>query len=203
MSIFRSLLNQGPVQEYTFLEYIQGQGQQYINLDYYPTTKTGIEFELLSDGRQNMWDFGSNRGWQLDAYGVFSFYYDGPHWYMTNDYSFNVVNDLRDNRKYNIKFDKSGYYVDGSYLTPKEAFTPTAEFKTPYPMYLFVQNVGTKPTECSTIRVYFFKIFEDGVLMKHLLPAKRNSDNAVGMVDILTNTFYENKGSGEFLYGTL
>lgn len=40
-------------------------------------------------------------------------------------------------------------------------------------------------------RIYFSKVYRDGVLVFNGMPAKRNSDNAVGLYDTISNTFYK------------
>ena len=41
----------------------------------------------------------------------------------------------------------------------------------------------------------------NGVLIQNLIPAKRNSDNAVGMYDLVSGQFFTNAGTGEFIAG--
>ena len=36
-----------------------------------------------------------------------------------------------------------------------------------------------------------------------ICPAKRDSDDVVGMYDLVSNTFFTNAGSGSFSYGEL
>jgi len=53
----------------------------------------------------------------------------------------------------------------------------------------------------SNVRCYSFKIWDNGTLILDLRPAKRKSDLKAGMYDILSDTFYENQGSGSFIAG--
>lgn len=50
-------------------------------------------------------------------------------------------------------------------------------------------------------RVYFVSIKVDGVLTCNLIPCKRLSDNAIGMYDLVTNAFFGNSGTGDFISG--
>lgn len=45
------------------------------------------------------------------------------------------------------------------------------------------------------------KIWDSGVLVADLVPAKRNSDDEIGMYDLASDTFYTNAGSGTFVGG--
>lgn len=53
----------------------------------------------------------------------------------------------------------------------------------------------------ASIKLYSAKIYEGSTLVRHYIPARRQSDNALGLYDILTNTFYANSGSGTFTSG--
>ena len=45
------------------------------------------------------------------------------------------------------------------------------------------------------------KIWRNDILVRNLIPARRNSDNVVGMYDLVNNTFYTNEGTGNFIAG--
>lgn len=44
--------------------------------------------------------------------------------------------------------------------------------------------------------LYYHKVTKAGVVIQHLIPCKRNSDNEVGLYDLVTNTFFENDWNG-------
>ena len=50
-------------------------------------------------------------------------------------------------------------------------------------------------------RVYSCKIWNGNTIVRHFLPAMRKSDNAIGMLDIISGTLYTNDGSGSFNIG--
>lgn len=43
---------------------------------------------------------------------------------------------------------------------------------------------------------------EDFIVVKHLIPCYRKSDNVCGFYDIIGNEFYTNKGTGKFIAGS-
>lgn len=45
------------------------------------------------------------------------------------------------------------------------------------------------------------KLYSNDVLIRDFIPVKRISDNVVGMYDIVTETFFTNAGTGEFIAG--
>jgi len=51
-------------------------------------------------------------------------------------------------------------------------------------------------------RYYYVKLWSnDNMLVRYLIPAKRNSDGVVGMYDIMNDVFLTNQGTGDFAYG--
>lgn len=69
-------------------------------------------------------------------------------------------------------------------------------------LYLLTRNTNGAPdNECSKGLLYGAKIFEGNNLVKNLVPAKRNSDNIVGMYDTVSQTFLTNAGTGAFVAG--
>ncbi|MCQ2581954.1 MAG: hypothetical protein MJ170_03160 [Alphaproteobacteria bacterium] len=47
----------------------------------------------------------------------------------------------------------------------------------------------------------YLQLIVDSTLVRNFIPAKRNSDGAVGMYDTVTDKFYGNSGSGSFIAG--
>lgn len=50
-------------------------------------------------------------------------------------------------------------------------------------------------------KIFWFKIYNDDVLVYHAIPCYRKSDSVIGMYDIVNNTFYTNSGTGTFTKG--
>jgi hypothetical protein len=46
------------------------------------------------------------------------------------------------------------------------------------------------------------KLSLNSSIVNHFIPVKRNSDNAIGLYDVINNVFYINSGTGEFLAGS-
>lgn len=47
-------------------------------------------------------------------------------------------------------------------------------------------------------KIYWFKIYDDGTLVRDYVPAQRIEDGAVGLYDKVSGLFYENNGTGTF-----
>ena len=63
--------------------------------------------------------------------------------------------------------------------------------------YIFRNYTSTQ----ANIRLYSFKLYDNLTLVRDFIPAKRNSDNVIGLYDKLNNKFYINSGTGTFLPG--
>lgn len=50
-------------------------------------------------------------------------------------------------------------------------------------------------------KIFECKVYQNDILVKYLIPAKRNSDGVVGMYDIMNDVFHTNQGTGTFAYG--
>ena len=59
-------------------------------------------------------------------------------------------------------------------------------------IYLFDRMVG---------RIYHSYATKDGVYKYNIIPARRDSDGELGMYDTVSNTFFTNAGTGEFIAG--
>ena len=70
--------------------------------------------------------------------------------------------------------------------------------------YLFKcnENGTAKPaTNSNTIRLYHFRSFQNGTIIRDMYPCYRKSDTVIGMYDTVNNTFYTNAGTGIFYKG--
>ncbi|MBR6837984.1 MAG: hypothetical protein IKM94_00220 [Alphaproteobacteria bacterium] len=67
--------------------------------------------------------------------------------------------------------------------------------------YLFARNNANTAGNFSSSRIFSFNIVQDDVEVINLIPAKRNSDNVVGMYDTVSGRFFTNAGSGTFVAG--
>jgi hypothetical protein len=63
---------------------------------------------------------------------------------------------------------------------------------------LFAASNGSFPAK---VRIWYTEIIQNNGLVCRLLPAKRNSDNVLGMYDTVSGNFFTNAGSGDFIAG--
>jgi hypothetical protein len=56
-------------------------------------------------------------------------------------------------------------------------------------------------TYCCHAKLYRCKCVKSDSLVRDFIPAMRNSDNVVGLYDMVNGGFYTNAGSGKFIRG--
>lgn len=64
-----------------------------------------------------------------------------------------------------------------------------------------VRNSNISISEQYTGQLYSCVIKINNILVRNLIPAKRNSDSVVGMYDTVSGTFFTNAGTGTFIAG--
>lgn len=66
--------------------------------------------------------------------------------------------------------------------------------------YLFAYNENGTTTGCNLTRMWHSELYDNDVLVRNYVPCKENSTGNIGMYDTVTNTFYNNNGTGTFAY---
>ena len=186
---------------YTSVDYIESSGTQYIDTGYkHNTSKTSYELNISIDTLSNPFNtlFGART-----TYNNSDAYYLG----VKNDYStFGCIGGNHQNSigwnvsvgtKYNIIYNATGLIVDGTtYSMPSQSNTTCS-----YNDCIFALNEAGTIKEQIKCKLYSFVIKEDGKLVRYFVPCL-NSNNEVGLYDLVNDTFYTNQGTGVFTYGT-
>lgn len=69
-----------------------------------------------------------------------------------------------------------------------------------YSIYVLARKSAAGRDNYLYAKLYSFKIYSNDVLVRNMIPCYRNSDNKVGMYDMVNDVFYTNAGTGEFQY---
>lgn len=170
-------------EEYTKLDYIQSNGNQYINtgvsgdsdikiVTEFAVTKinsSGTTFVFGSQGTDSVrYTLG------ITSSGAFRSDYGSE---MTSGPAVTL------NKKYTITKDKNVCTIDGTAVTSTaKTFTGTTN------IYLFGRSYSS--LSCSSIRMYSCKIYKNNVLVRDFIPVKRKSDNMIGLFESCENKFY-------------
>lgn len=67
-------------------------------------------------------------------------------------------------------------------------------------LFSSTKNTNGDPYRFAQARLYYFKLFVEGVLVRDLIPCK-DSNNVVGMYDIVNNVFYTSPNGAAFIAG--
>lgn len=184
------VLKAGATEEiYTRLTYIECTGAQYINTGYvvqeddvidmyYITTSTTSADKALFgvyDDDGNIWA---------------SIYSNTAYIRFGSDASTSISNARQ---RYKLTLQKGSVDIDGSKGTPAFTSMPTS------PLYLFARNnKNTGVGMYGYCRCMSFSIKNgSGEIVRDMWPCKRDSDGAIGMIDLVSGQFFANEGSGE------
>ena len=191
---------------YTQVEYLESDGTQYIDTGIVLNSKATITTvgQFMSDTTPNpitIWGFMGNSNMPRWGCSVYT-----NRWLMdlnsttnssdanTNKHTF--VNETNGTTTYNS-------YVDGVsiYSNPMGIANPTSYISNVLSAYIFARNNSNTAGNFSSSRIYSFNIVQDDIEVINLIPARRNSDNVLGMFDLVSQTFLTNSGTGTFTAG--
>ena len=185
---------------YTQLEYIQSNDNHpRIEVDSIKNiAENEIEFQTqimwvgssVNNGGTLEIGFGSSSSSSYNAIRTFGVTYDG--YWKTNQTKITPNKKASTNVLYDISYKM---YSNKVILEVKNGDTTEVNSTVNYNIP-FDGNSIFYPTDyigygLRNARIYFSKVYRDGVLVFNGIPAKRNSDNAVGLYDTISNTFYK------------
>ena len=179
-----------PMETYTRLTYIECTGEQYINTGYVVQEDDVIEMMYIStsttsadkalfgcyDDNGNIW---------------FSIYSNTGYVRFGSSASASITNARM---TYKLTMKKSSVVLDsGNSATPNFVGLPQV------PLYLFARNnKNTGVGMYGYCRCMSFSIKNgSGEIVRDMWPCKRDSDGAIGMIDLVSGQFFANEGSGE------
>ena len=178
----------------TFYEYLQGDENSYIDTGIKPNQNTKFEIKVSKT------DAGSGRPAFLEAWGGSEYFGINAnasqlYWCWNNSYPV-INNGYATVGEHIFTNDKGTLYDNGVGINTIDY----AEFSMEYSLFMFANNSSGNATNIAngSNRIYYCKIWDGNTLVRDFVPAKRDTDNAIGMYDKVTNTFFENKGTGTF-----
>lgn len=183
--------------ENNIYEYIQNSGTQYIDLEVSADSKTEVQYAMAINSYTENTNgiFGSRVDQIQNAFNMFL--YKG---YFRWDY-FDKVNKLETT----VDFTKSTFLRINSTMVNinREVieFNFTDEITVKNNMYLFAVNSSGNAIYINEgMKIYFFKVIQDGIVVRNLVPAKDSSGVAC-FYDLVSKRYFYNKGTGSFILG--
>lgn len=187
------MLRRDPYAEYTQLEYIEANGNQWIDTGYYPNQDTKVilhcDLPLVSaaplfGARDELNGSQSYILWAINSAFRFDYRADINSLSGVSHTGRRVI--LADGSANKIQIDQKTYEL-GNYT-----------FSVPNTLYIFglMENQGLDERHPSG-KIFLCDIFSGSTtdsMERRFIPAKRNSDGVAGLLDILNATFYTSLG---------
>lgn len=188
---------------YKRLNYIQSTGTQYIDTGLIPKSTRKVYAEVRSvDGVTSIGVNGwGSSGSQESALFGYSSTSGGLMTSWSGTYEINVIECPIDSEIHKFILKNGEQTIDGV-VVGNDYITDTASAA--QTMYLFAEHgewTGTPLYNSS--RIYRCKIYENDVLIRDFIPARRNSDGVVGMYDAVNDILFTNQGTGSFIAGEI
>lgn len=175
---------------YTQLSYLQSNGTQYINTEYLCKHSDTYDIGVTPITTTNNQTYIGNRG--NDVYNIISlrFFMLGTNAYQGHAY-------LSANVFYALFLSPTMATINGV-----SDVLNIGVIDLNLPVYLFCCGLSyTRPFQPAITKLHYARIYDNGVLVRDMLPAQRDSDSVLGMYDTVNNTFYTNAGIGTFSAG--
>lgn len=192
---------------YTAVDYIQSSNGAYIDINYIPqvnnnSSRIVIDFMPLEVGgiyytyRLGGSFDGSNR--TLFLYGSSAPGRIGVGSAdQTLNYSFNA------NSRYKADISVNNGSISGSINGSNISGSYSGYSYSSYSYYIFAMNQIGQPVGNTNARIYSYKIYENNVLKRNLIPCYRNRDNVIGLYDSVSHSFFFNSsGTGSLIKGS-
>ena len=193
---------------YTAIPYLESTGTQYIDtgLVQSATTSVTIDAEITDNGNNIQTLFGV-----LEYSNKFSYYFGKDYYSSQLHYQFVL------NTGWDFASSSSASYVSGRHTWATSyssgiltclidgnsigTFSPSGPVQnSSYHTYLFATNSDTSGAIYKAkARIYEVTIQNAGYVFRHMVPAMRNSDSALGLYDLAQGSFYTNRGTGQFI----
>lgn len=184
------------------VEYIESTGTQWIDTGTPATSNMHVNVRFSDYTVAGAWLFGARKAFQNSALGVytessnnvwrrtFGNFVSGPFTFSTIDLGVTT-------------FD----YDCGHFVATREKVPMTVDVtdtapafdSSPYSIHLWTLNNGGGSTNIAHAKIYGFKIWENGVLVRDMIPVHVGSEGA--MYDRVSGELFRNAGTGAFLYG--
>ena len=177
---------------YTELEYVESSGTQRINTNI--MVHSGISVEAVVQGKS-----GTERsvflGFGCDKSGTY-IADDGTQFYMT--YFWSGISSLNKTLVTSTWVGNNGEITQTGTIGNKSM----APYTSSVISYDYLKFFGCSAGGSNwSGRFYYVKVYDNGTLSNNFIPARRNSDNAVGFYDTVSETFKTNSGTGTFIAG--
>lgn len=186
--------------EYQELTYIASSSSrtQYINTGVYPKANVKIEGKIMAYNYSNYDVVIGQTSGDMNTGSIAVRVFSGPKLYVGYGGHRDYYKSISFNSEVTFNTWNCGITVNGSSSSGSTiSFTPNS-----YALWMFGGNNDNALWRGFNGRIYYMKIYNDNILVRHFIPARRKSDSVLGMYDLVNRTFYTNSGSGSFTAGS-
>ena len=193
--------------DYVRLNYIESTGTQYINTGYvnsgnYSPYKIEAEYQFTETSTTNISTiFGTAR----TTGNTYPFFFGSREKLLLGHFGNSGLMckfGISDTNKHTVKYVfGEGVYIDDIFQveTQEQCQISSNSMKN---IGLFATIKDTTPSFYAKAKIYSCKFYErNDVLVRDFIPARRISDNKIGLYDLIEGKFYTNNGTGEFKGG--
>lgn len=178
-----------------WLEYLEGTGTQYVALDFKPNQDTRVVLDVeFTPTAGNTFLFGARTGAATQTFCLAN--------YTNKLYRMHYYNGATDVASSSSVSGRFTVDMNKNVLTIADSFTlerTYAAFQCQYDMWLFDANTKNANTGRASMKLYSGLVYDNGTLVRDLRPCRLA--NALGLYDVLNDTFYYNCGTGDFVAG--
>lgn len=189
--------------EYKQIDYLESSGSQYIITNFVYDFGVGIsdqpkyDISITCSCDSNKSSCGAYWGGErafnlLGLNGVYHFYAYSNNSSIATNIPIGDTSHVWEYHDYSL-------YCDGVLLGTAGKQSPGGGLRA---VYLFSMNNSNAPAEMGGIkRIYHFSAKSNDNAICDMYPCIRKSDNKPGMYDLITEQFFTNSGTGEFITG--
>lgn len=180
------------------LEYLESTGTQYIDLGFKPNENSKMWLDFYPTIKQSTCFAGCRNN---DTYAKFTINSgkNGQLQYGGLGESGNVTLGSFSIGRHTASIEKGVFTYDGAEIPVSASKIETLEAK--YTVYLFACNTNGAILQ-STCRIYSCKIWDNGSIIRDIIPVLDLNDVPC-VYDKINDRLYYNKGTGVFNYGTI
>lgn len=189
--------------QYSRLEYIQSTGTQYIKTDfiYGPSNYNKVSVHLKNQYTQD-----GGPIWHVNgvSHSPDMIFYIGRT--PSNNVAYgngadNVLDQILSN---DVNYVWNYDTINGTLKINDDVIAENINFTSPTKEFNFILFGYTRydgGQDLHSERIYEFSVFENEEIIAQLIPVKRKIDNTIGMLDLVTEKFFSNSGTGAFVTG--
>lgn len=186
--------------EYQEVEYIQSSGTQHID--------TGISGNAIGEYEIKLDTLGS-RAHQWEQYFAGDAYTESTTGKLYENSNNVVYQGYPFARNQNVSLGSIASRIFEIKVSTTEGVVSNGAFKSSYTgapwgtlsFWIFHTHGEMQYDIGASMRLYYLKMYSDGVLVRDYIPCYRKSDNVIGLYDLVSQTFFINQGSGSFTKG--